>query len=165
MEALEQMSRECELPRATFTLDQIMALWKELQARRGSIGLAVFLEGVMLLAFCRTNPTYQFKTEARALAIVPLSSCLEMVVNKYFCRMAVVKVEMLSPHYEENVTAWPFTRPQRRALKADQKKVKREMISQRDEIKRKIKVSLVAKRKAQERARIDEVRRHAVQWK
>ena len=39
--------------------------------------------------------------------------------------------------------------------------VKRQMVTQRDEIKRKIKLDLVAKRKAQERKRIDEKREGA----
>ena len=54
--------------------------------------------------------------------------------------MAVEKVESISPHYEEDVFGWPFTWWQKRAIKAEEKKVTRQMITQRDEVEPEIKI-------------------------
>ena len=72
LEACKKFCEEVEVARATFSLERVVGVWTDLAKRRGSVGLPAFMEGLMVLAFSRSNPTYTFGTEARALAIVPL---------------------------------------------------------------------------------------------
>ena len=122
---LVTIMKEGQMAKPQYNAEKVMAIWQDLIKRRGKVGLPEFMEGLMLVAFARSNPQYELGTKPPgSLAINSLSGTLSTLLSRSICLLAVEETEALSKHFESDLYAWPFTRRERSKINTDLKKVR-----------------------------------------